>query len=76
VTELGPPNRQVKLSDGKVESKWFVQPLAGPRFNSGMSYYGDNDFGAGQAIGTDLNSQMLQLTFDPNGKLTAWSKNY
>ena len=76
VTELGPPNRQVKLSDGKVESKWFIQPPVSPRFNSGMSYYGNHGFGAGQAIGSGLNSQMLQLTFGADGKLAAWSKNY
>jgi hypothetical protein len=40
-----------------------------------MSYYGNNGFGANQTIGASYNSQMLQLTFDPNGKLTAWSRN-
>jgi len=76
ISEFGLPNRQTKLSDGKVESKWFVQPPVGPRFNSGMSYYGNNGFGAGQTIGTSRNDQMLQLTFGTNGTLTAWSKNY
>ena len=46
-----------------------------PSFNSGMSYYGSTGFGAGQTIGSGCNSQMLQLTFDTNGTLTAWSKN-
>ena len=77
LTELGSPDRQSRLSDGKVVSKWFVQPPVGPRFNSGMSYYGSNHgLGAGQAIGSGLNSQMLQLTFDTNGTLIAWSRNY
>ena len=76
VSELGLPNRQSRLSDGKVVSKWFVQPPVGPRFNSGMSYYGNNNFGADQTIGSGYNNQMLQLTFDTNGKLAAWSKNY
>jgi hypothetical protein len=76
VTELGPPDRQARLSDDKVVSKWFVQPPVGPRLNSGMSYYGNNGFGANQAIGAGFNSQMLQLTFDTNGTLVAWSKNY
>jgi hypothetical protein len=77
VTDLGPPDRQARLSDGKVVSKWFVQPPVGPRFNSGMSYYGNNSFGANQAIGAGFNSQMLQLTFETNGTLAAWSKiNY
>jgi hypothetical protein len=76
ISEFGLPNRQTKLSDGKVVSKWFVQPPVAPRFNSGMTYYGNNGHGAGQTIGTSRNDQMLQLTFDTDGKLTAWSKNY
>ena len=76
VTELGPPARQARLSDGKVVSKWFFQPPVGPRFNSGMSNYGNNGFGAGQTPGGGYNDQMLQLTFETNGTLTAWSKNY
>ena len=75
VTDLGPPDRQARLSDGKAVYKWFVQPPVTPRFNSGMSYYGNNGFGANQTIGASYNSQMLQLTFDSNGKLTAWSRN-
>jgi hypothetical protein len=76
VTELGPPDRQARLSDGKIVCKWFVQPPVGPRFNSGMSAYGNNDFGAGQTIGSGYNNQMLQLTFGTNGTLIAWLKNH
>ena len=77
VNELGSPARQARLSDGKVVSKWFVQPPVAPRFNSGMTYYGSNHgLGAGQAIGSGLNNQMLQLTFGTNGTLIDWSKNY
>ncbi len=76
VTDLGPPDRQARLSDGKVMYKWFVQPLVGPRFNSGMSYYGSTGFAASQTPGSGYSNQMLQLTFDADGKLTAWSKNY
>src|ERR1035438_3068094 len=59
VSEFGLPNRQAKLSDGKVVSKWFFQPPVGPRFNSGMSNYGNNGFGAGQTPGGGYNNQML-----------------
>jgi|SRR5208283_742974 len=76
LSEFGLPNRQSRLSDGKVMYKWFIQPPVAPHFNSGMSYYGSTGFGAGQAIGSGLNNQMLQLTFDINGTLIAWSKNY
>ena len=74
LTELGTPDRQARLSDGKVVSKWFVQPPVAPQFNSGMSYYGNNGFGANQNIGAGFNGQMLKLTFDTNGTLMAWSK--
>jgi hypothetical protein len=39
-----------------------------------MSHYGNNDFGASQTIGASINNQMLQLTFDTNGTLIAWSR--
>jgi hypothetical protein len=76
ISEFGLPNRQVKLSDGKTVSKWFVQPPVGPRFNSGMSYYGNTGFGAGQTIETSHTDRVLQLTFGTNGTLIDWSKNY
>jgi hypothetical protein len=77
VAELGPPDRQARLSDGKLVCKWFNQTLTGTRFNGGMSHYGNNGFGAGQTIGSGgYNTQTLQLTFDTNNSLTAWSKNY
>jgi hypothetical protein len=41
-----------------------------------MSYYGNNGFGAGQTPGGGYNNQTLQLTFDTNGTLIAWSRNY
>jgi hypothetical protein len=75
VTELGPPARQVRLSDGKIVCKWFTQPPVGPRFNSGMSNYGNTGFAPDQSA-ANYSDQMLQLTFDTNSTLTAWSKNY
>jgi len=75
VTELGPPDRQARLSDGKSVYKWFVQPPLAPRFNSGMSYYGNSGFGVSQTPGSSFNTQKIQLTFDTNGTLIAWSRN-
>jgi hypothetical protein len=73
VTDFGPPDRQARLSDGKVVSKWFIQPRVAPHPNSGMSHYGDHGFVAGQTPGGGYSNQMLQLTFDTNGTLIAWS---
>ena len=75
LSDFGLPNRQIKLSDGQVESKWFAQPPVNPRPNSGMSFYGNTGFAANPPA-SGYNDQMLQLTFDTNGVLAAWSKNY
>jgi hypothetical protein len=73
VNELGPPNRQSHLSNGATVFKWFLQPRAPTVMpNNGMN----NGFGVGQSLNVGLNNQYLQLTFDTNGVLTAWSKNY
>jgi hypothetical protein len=73
VNELGPPNRQSHLSNGATVSKWFLQPSAPAAMpNNGMN----NGFGVGQNINVGLDDRYLQLTFDTNGVLTAWSKNF
>ncbi len=73
VHELGPPNRQSRLSNGGTVLKWFLQPAGGAGVpNNGMN----NGFGVGQSMSVGLNDRYLQLTFDTNGVLTDWSKNY
>lgn len=73
VHELGPPNRQSRLSNGGTVLKWFLQPAGGIGApNNGMN----NGFNAGQNLSPGFNDRYLQLTFDRNGVLTAWSKNY
>ena len=75
LNELGPPNRQVRLSNGATEFKWFLPAPGRPATgmpNNGMN----NGFGVGQNINPGFSDRYLQLTFDANGVLTAWSKNY
>ena len=73
VSELGPPNRQSRLSNGATVLKWF-RPPGGPAAlpNNGLN----NGFGVGPSVNVGLNDQYLQLTFDTKGVLTAWLKNY
>ena len=78
VKELGPPNREIRLSNGAIEFKWF-QPYNGAGsanatagFGPGMSYNNMNNIGPEPSFG----DRYLQLTFDANGVLTDWSKNY
>jgi hypothetical protein len=67
IRELGPPNREARLSNGTTEFKWFPQPGAG--LNHG--------YGAGQNFSPGgFSDRYLQLNFDTRGVLTNWSKNY
>jgi hypothetical protein len=68
VNELGQPNREIRLSYGATEFKWFAQTPGGAGMNNG--------FGAAQNFNPGFDNRYLQLTFDTNGVLTAWSKNY
>jgi hypothetical protein len=73
INELGPPNRQSRLINGATELKWFLQPSG----STGMANNGmNNGFGVGQNISVGFSDRYLQLTFDTNGVLTAWSKKY
>jgi hypothetical protein len=69
---LGPPNRQIRLSSGATEFKWFLQPNGGT--GPGMDM--NNGFGVGQNINPGFSDRYLQLTFDAKGVLTDWSKSY
>jgi hypothetical protein len=74
INELGPPNRQARLSSGATELKWFV-PTVGTIGTPNNNL--NNGFGVGpNANPGALSDRYLQLTFDNNGVLTNWSKNY
>lgn len=82
VTELGPPDKSAKLSDGRTVAEW----VSGQRRNSSMSIgtgvfsggYGRSGvgLGVGQTIGGSYRDRVLRLTFDAANRLVAWSKNY
>ena len=85
VSQLGPPNREVGLSDGKTAFRWFAQPApSANRVNvGGLNQPSPNNSEMNTGFGSQpvynnpaFNSQYLQLTFDANGVLTAWSQNY
>ena len=74
IDELGPPNREARLSSGATEVKWFI-PTVG---TIGMP---NNNMNNGFGVGPNTNpgsfsNRYVQLTFDSNGVLTNWSKNY
>lgn len=77
VIDLGPPDKQAKLSDGKTVAEWITHREGGARFSVGTGFYGNGGgFGVGQTVGTGYPGKVLELTFNTNNVLAAWSKNY
>ena len=77
VTELGPPDKQARLSDGKTVAQWITHREGGTSFSVGTGFVGGNTgFGVGQTVGTGYRDRVLTLTFGTNNVLAAWSKNY
>jgi hypothetical protein len=75
VADLGPPNKQAKLSDGKTVDQWITLHGSNGAFMGGGL---NNNFGmgAGQTIAQSYKDHVLELTFGPDGKLVSWAKNY
>ncbi len=77
VTDLGPPDKQARLSDGKTVAEWITHRNGGSSFSVGTGFYGGNTgFGVGQTVGTGYSDRVLKLTFSTNNVLSAWSRNY
>ncbi len=77
ITQLGPPDKQAKLSDGKMVAEWIKHREGGTSFSVGTGFYGGGGgFGVGQTVGTGYPDKVLELVFSTNNVLTAWSKNY
>jgi hypothetical protein len=75
VIELGPPDKQARLSDGKTVAQWVTHREGGTSFSVGTGFAGGNTgFGVGQTVGTDYGDRILTLTFGTNNVLAAWSK--
>ena len=78
VTDLGPPDGQAKLTDGKTVAKWITHRSGGTGLSIGTGFLSGGGsavgVGAGQSVGNS--DKVLTLTFGTNNVLTAWSKNY
>ena len=76
VAELGSPDKQSRLSDGKIVYQWITLH-GGNKFPRGRGYAGGNDeIGAGQPIVQTYKDHVLELTFGADGKLLSVVKNY
>jgi len=75
VLELGPPDKQAKLSDGTLVAEWLTRrghAYSSPAFGyTPWSYYGPY-----YPVYVDgaTPDHFLRLTFGPDGKLGSWKK--
>jgi len=77
VTELGPPDKQAKLSDGKTVAEWIKHSSGGSGLSLGTGFYsGGVGIGVAQGVGSSYKDKVLKLIFSPENKLVSWSKNY
>jgi hypothetical protein len=74
ITDLGPPHKTAKLTDGTVVDEWLTQSsrvvvAPEPYFLPPGSY-----FGPATPVYTEsyVPAYFLRLTFGPDGKLKAW----
>ena len=77
IVEFGPPDKSATLSDGSTVAEWLTA-RGSTWVHSGMgwgwgypSWYG---YGPAPIYVSDTPDHFLRLTFDPNGKLTAWRR--
>jgi hypothetical protein len=76
VTELGPPDKQAKLSDGHTVAEWVSRYNSGSSVTVGSGFYGyPGGVGYVQSVGPNTYESKLRLTFGTNNILTRWSKN-
>ena len=77
VTELGPPDKQARLTDGATVAEWLMQRgrshfFLSTGFGYGWPYYGS--VSPGWVDTTTSPDWYLRLTFAPDGKLSAWKR--
>jgi len=75
VKELGAPDQQTKLTDGRTEADWIsrFRPDVAQPMDSGF-YNHPASFGPMQS-GLPYHESTLRLTFTTNNILSNWSKN-
>ncbi len=77
VIELGPPDKQAKLSDGKIVAEWVSRHSGGPSVSVGTGFYGGYPGSVGMVHTynqPDYYESKLLLTFSTNSVLEKWSR--
>lgn len=78
VTELGPPDKQTTLSDGKTVADWVSHRRGGASLGFGVGSFGHSGgvgVGVSHLVGSGYNDHVLRLTFGADKKLVSWKNN-
>jgi hypothetical protein len=76
VIDLGPPDKQARLSDGRTVAEWITRYHGGSTAIVGGGLYGyPGGIGFVQSTGPSYYESHLRLTFSTNNVLTRWSKD-
>jgi hypothetical protein len=78
ILELGPPDKEAKLTDGTVVDEWLTRRGRSVIYSGFGSYSGGTPYYYGGFAPTYVGSvspdHFLILTFSPDGRLTSWKK--
>jgi carbon starvation protein CstA len=76
VEELGPPDKQAKLTNNQTVAEWISRYSTGGAVSIGTGIYGGG-VGGGYVIqpAPTYRESKLRLTFGTNNVLSAWSRN-
>jgi hypothetical protein len=79
VAEMGPPDKQAKLSNGATVAEWITHRSGGSGLSIGVgggSFGRHSGMGVGvsQSVGSGGSDRVLRLVFGPDGKLTSATK--
>lgn len=75
IVELGPPDKQARLTDGSVVAEWLIKRGRSIVYPGG-GYYGPPGYYGGVYPGYIQTGPdyFLRLTFGADGRLTAWKR--
>ena len=76
VAELGSPDKQSRLSDGRIVMQWITLHGNNGFFSGGAAANGGFGMAAGQPVMQTYKDHVLELTFGADGKLLSAAKNY
>lgn len=76
VVEMGPPDSEATLTDGKKVAEWVVGRSGAGGVSLGFgSFSGSTGVGVSQTVGSGPRDKILRLTFGADGKLLNWARN-